>query len=260
MWDHEIALTTYSTPEVRTYVVNNLNVIGSLARHWNIRLSFHPDQFVVIASPNPEVATRGIATLESVAEITRLMGYTGWHPDGFAINIHAGAASVTTEQLRDAITNRLSEQARNLLTLENDEFSHNLYDLCQLKDVVAIVPDLHHEWINEGWYTGAGSNCMRDVLESWRGVRPKLHLAMSREHLIPDEVKNDQLLDLHDLVFRNGLTKSKLRAHSDSPWHTPTLDYARHFHEHFDIMWEGKDKNLGQEIIYNHYNNRNEND
>ncbi len=49
-----------------------------------------------------------------------------------------------------------------------------------------------------------------------------------------------------------GLTKAKLRAHSQSPWHEPTLDYAEQFAANFDIMWEGKDKNLGQEKIARH--------
>jgi UV DNA damage repair endonuclease len=254
MWDHPIAAPIYT--RMRGSIERSLRIIGDKAREVDVRLSFHPDQFVVIASPNPDVATRGIATLEKVAEIANLMGYNGWHDHGFAINIHAGAASVTTEDLRDTINNRLSEDAYNFLTLENDEFSHNLEDLCELSDTVAIVPDLHHHWISQGHPLPYESSFVSTVIQSWRGVRPKLHLAMSRQHLIPPEYLYEPL-PLALLIVNSGLTltKSKLRAHSDSPWHTPTLNYARQFADRFDIMWEGKDKNLGQQIIYNHFYN-----
>lgn len=253
MWDHPIAQEFYTSS--RGSMEAMLSSLGNCARRENIRLSFHPDQFVVICSPNPDVATRGIATLEKVAEIVRLMGYSGWHDHGFAINIHCGAASVTTQDLRDAINNRLSEDAYNFLTLENDEFSHGLDRLRLLKDTVAIVPDLHHHWVSSGFLLNFNHSAFDDVIDSWRGVRPKLHLAMSREHLIPDSLKDSGFFDVFTLINDYGLNKSKLRAHSDSPWHTPTLNYARQFWGRFDIMWEGKDKNLGQQIIYNHFNN-----
>jgi UV DNA damage endonuclease len=252
MWDHPIAEPVYA--DMRDRLEHGLRALGNCARAFGIRLSFHPDQFVVIASPNPDVATRGVETLNKVAEIARLMGYSGWHDQGFAINIHAGAASVTTENLRDAINNRISEDAYNFLTLENDEFSHSLEELCELSDTVAIVPDLHHYWIRQGHHLAIDSPLVQTVVDSWRGVRPKLHLAMSREHLIPQEYLGG-MLPLALLIVNTNLTltKSKLRAHSDTPWHIPTLDYARQFWDRFDIVWEGKDKNLGQQIIYNHF-------
>ena len=45
--------------------------------------------------------------------------------------------------------------------------------------------------------------------------------------------------------------KSKLRAHSRTAWHTRTIEYAGRFTE-FDLMWEGKDKNLGAAEIARH--------
>jgi UV DNA damage repair endonuclease len=253
MYGHAIASEFYN--EYRLNLIRTcLERTGNTARTHGIRLSFHPAQHVVIASPNPIAAENGIAELERVCQIAGWMGYTGWHPHGFAVNIHAGAASVTTQQLRDVITNRLSEQARNLLTLENDEFSHGLYQLCELSDVVAIVPDLHHHWISHGFHLTPTDPNLTSIIESWRGVRPKLHLAMSRHHLIPEGLYQDTSPDLITLLAL-GLTKTKLRAHSDSPWNAGILDYALQFWDQFDIIWEGKDKNLGQQIIYNHFIN-----
>jgi UV DNA damage repair endonuclease len=252
MYGHAIASEFYN--EYRLNLIRTcLERTGNTARTHGIRLSFHPAQHVVIASPNPIAAENGIAELERVCQIAGWMGYIGWHPHGFAVNIHAGAASVTTQQLRDVITNRLSEQARNLLTLENDEFSHGLYQLCELSDVVAIVPDLHHHWIRNEILLSPDDPSLTSVIESWRGVRPKLHLAMSRQHLIPEGFDVMGYRALQTLTDTHGLAKTKLRAHSDSPWNIRVLDYARRFWDQFDILWEGKDKNLGQQIIYEHF-------
>ena len=50
-----------------------------------------------------------------------LMGYVGaWHIDGAHINIHGGARAMGAEGLRKGLA-RLSQQARDLVTLENDE-------------------------------------------------------------------------------------------------------------------------------------------
>ena len=56
-------------------------------------------------------------------------------------------------------------------------------------------------------------------------------------------------LDLDALLQHTN--KSKLRAHSRTAWHTRTIEYAGRFTE-FDLMWEGKDKNLGAAEIARH--------
>ena len=51
----------------------------------NIRISFHPDQFVVLNSPDPEIVKRSIAELEYQTEVAEWLGAD-------VINIHGGGA------------------------------------------------------------------------------------------------------------------------------------------------------------------------
>ncbi|MBP7274689.1 MAG: UV DNA damage repair endonuclease UvsE, partial [Kiritimatiellae bacterium] len=64
-------------------VVARFRRCGALAREHGIRTGFHPDQFVVLNSPDEEIVRRSIRDLESQAEIAE------WtHAD--TINIHGG--------------------------------------------------------------------------------------------------------------------------------------------------------------------------
>ncbi len=50
-------------------IVDEFRRCGDLARRRNIRTGFHPDQFIVLNSPNEETVRRAIADLDAQAEI-----------------------------------------------------------------------------------------------------------------------------------------------------------------------------------------------
>jgi UV DNA damage repair endonuclease len=62
---------------------------GELARLNNIRLSFHPGQFCVLASDNPDVVTNSIQEFEYHCDMIRWMGY-GKEWKDFKCNVHIG--------------------------------------------------------------------------------------------------------------------------------------------------------------------------
>ena len=51
-------------PDVVQYLERNFSLVGDSARKNNIRLSFHPGQFTVLASDNPDVVNRSIEEFE----------------------------------------------------------------------------------------------------------------------------------------------------------------------------------------------------
>ena len=229
-----------------------LRYLGSYARQMDIRLSFHPGQFTILGSSNPRVVEDSIRELEYHTWLLTSMGYSGWHDHGVAINIHAGSKSSSLGVLRQNI-GQLSEACRNFLTIENDEFSWDLATLARdLGDIVAIVPDLHHEWIHCGHYAEPDSYVMDWVVESWRGVRPKLHCAFSREEILGERVTRDTLPNLAYLTGVLGLKKSELRKHSDGMWHPALMDYYAQFTDRFDIMVEAKHKQVAAQQLYDH--------
>jgi UV DNA damage repair endonuclease len=226
-------------PDTRAYCERAFGAVGDLARKNNVRLSFHPGQFTVLASDNPDIVNRSIEEFEYHADMARYMGYGKSFQD-FKINVHiSGRAG--TEGLRSAYK-RLSPEARNTITIENEEISYGLDDCLSISDIVPIVLDIHHHWIREGSYIDPTSDRVKRVVDSWRGVRPTMHYSISREDYLTEHA-GDTVPSL-DALIESGYKKQKLRAHSDFYWNTAVNEWALSFLNSHDIMCESKGKNL----------------
>ena len=97
--------------------------IGETARRLDVRLSFHPGQFCVLASENDNIVERSIQEFEYHADMARWMGYGRTFQD-FKINVHISGKRGPAG-IRNALQ-RLSPEARNCITIENDEMSWGL--------------------------------------------------------------------------------------------------------------------------------------
>ena len=226
-------------PDVKEYVSKHLAEVGRLARAHGVRLSFHPGQFCVLASDNDDIVRRSIDELEYHVDVARMMGYGQTFQD-FKINVHI-AGRRGPQGIRD-VYGRLTPEARNTLTLENEEYTHGLDDCLSLRDLVPTVLDIHHHWIREGEYIDVGGDSVKRVIDSWRGVRPTLHYSVSREDVLVGHCKYTE--PDHATLLAAGYKKAKLRAHSDYYWNAEVNAWAGQFTKHFDIMCESKAKNL----------------
>ncbi|MCH9633467.1 MAG: UV DNA damage endonuclease [Chlamydiae bacterium] len=108
----------------------------------NIRLSFHPDQFVVLNSPREDVVEKSIADLEYQGMMAKLLGAD-------VINIHGGGGyGDKPSALKRFAKNfqKLSQTVQSRLTLENDDKTYTPSDLIPLcKDLnIPLVYDVHH--------------------------------------------------------------------------------------------------------------------
>ena len=232
--------------DVVDYCSKHFSSIGDSARRNNVRLSFHPGQFTVLASDNPNIVDRSIEEFEYHANMAEWMGYGKTFQD-FKINVHiSGRAG--PQGIRSAYK-RLSTVARNCITIENEENSWGLNDCLSISDIIPIVLDIHHHWIREGVYIDPNSDSVKMVVDSWRGVRPTMHYSVSREDYL---VGFDPAIILdHQLLLEGGYKKQKLRAHSDFYWNQKTNEWAITFLNQFDIMCESKGKNLASMELYN---------
>jgi len=224
---------------------SGLEKLGILLVHITIRLSFHPGQFTVLASDNPGIVERSIEEFEYHTNMARWMGYGKKFQD-LKINVH-----ISGKQGPDGIRKayqKLSPEARNCITIENEENAWGLDDCLELADVVPIVLDIHHHFIREGEYIDASSDRVKQVVDSWRGVRPTLHYSISREDVL---VGHDPFtLPEMPLLLEQGYRKQKLRAHSNFMWNKPVNEWAYKFWENFDVMVEAKAKNLASFELY----------
>ena len=222
--------------------------IGETARANDVRLSFHPDQFVVLASYRVEVVNKSIQEFEYHADMVRWMGFGKQFQD-FKTNVHISGRR-GPQGIRE-VYGRLSPEARNTLTLENEEYTHGLTDCLSLSDLVPTVMDIHHNWIREGSYINCNDDLVKKVIDSWRGVRPTLHYSVSREDILIGH--SGSQLPNHGALIEAGYSKQKLRAHSDYYWNDEVNKWAASFNDRFDIMCESKAKNLASFDFYEKY-------
>ena len=218
---------------------------GDAARLYNVRLSFHPGQFCVLASENDDIVERSIEEFEYHATMAAWMGFARQFQD-YKINIHIagrrGPAGIR------AAYSRLTPEARKCITIENEEITHGLNDCIQLCDIVPIVLDIHHHWIREGEYIQASDDRIKSIIGSWRGVRPVIHYSVSREDVLVDHCPNT--LPDHKVLLETGHKKQKLRAHSDFYWNRAVNEWALTHNNWADIMCESKGKNLASQQLY----------
>ena len=169
-----------------TEIVNAFKKCKAFCRRHDLRTSFHPDQFILLSSPNPEVTQRSIADLLYQAEVAEWVGAD-------VINIHAGGAyGNKAEALKRLIRQirGLPQNLRNRLTLENDDRLYTPRDLLPVCEKLGIplVYDLHHHrclpdgrnvadttrealrtWDREPLFH------ISSPLKSWQGENPRNH-------------------------------------------------------------------------------------
>lgn len=243
-YTHDDYMPFYFQSDVVRFLELHLGKIGEYARANDIRLSFHPGQFCVLASENPQVVENSITEFEYHADLIRYMGYGKQFQD-FKCNVHIGG-KLGPQGIIAAIK-RLSPEARNCLTIENAEFTWGLDSSLELVDHCALVLDIHHHWINAGEYIEPTDARFKRVVDSWRGVRPTVHYSVSREDCLIDHDPTTKP-DLK-LLKSSGFTSAKLRAHSDYYWNSAVNNWALTFSPFADIMCESKQKNLASTAL-----------
>ncbi len=151
--------------------------VGERARSLGLRLSFHPDQFVVLSSPDGDVRRRSIEELLYQAEVAAWVGAD-------VITIHGGGGygdkPSALARLTRSIGN-LDEPLRSRLALENDDRVYGVGDLLPVcRDLgVPLVYDLHHQrCLGEALGIAASTAA---AVATWGGREPHCHLSSPRQ-------------------------------------------------------------------------------
>lgn len=219
-----------------------LRALGQRAKDQGLRLSFHPSQYTILNSADPELNRKSVWDIESQATILNLMDAG---PEGVII-VHVGGVYGDKPAAMDRWTatyKALPEAAKRRLVLENDDISYSAAEVLELhaRTGVPCVFDSHHFCCNNPEAADLGETA-RKFLATWpRGVRPKIHVSSPRTQM--REVKR-----------RNRKTK-KLETVALPPLWTGHADYNDPFafielmrkypaDAAFDIMLEAKSKDL----------------
>ena len=108
-------------------VLNLLDEIGKEYKkidYSGVELSSHPDQFILLSSANPNINSNSRIDLEIYAYMRK---YIPWN----LVNIHVGSAALGHLHHKNIFKkefNMLSMEAKNLISIENDEKSYGFLE------------------------------------------------------------------------------------------------------------------------------------
>ncbi len=247
-YSHPKVSAFYQDPTIQRRLIEGFAAIGDAARAANIRLSMHPGQYCVLGSDRPDVVENSIAEFEYHADMIRMMGYGRQFQD-FKCNLHI-AGKLGGEGTR-AVWARLSQEARHCITFENDEKTYGVDACLALADLAPVVLDVHHCWIHEDDYIDPHADRVARIIDSWRGVRPTMHLSQPHESLQELGLSAERKLEMPEVM--KVVPKRELYGHSARMWNQWTNEYVMQFLDRFDIMFESKDKNVATLEFYERY-------
>ena len=235
-----------SNPEIDFYGFDfcrsRMDEIGDLANAYGHRLTFHPGQFNVLGTPNPETLDKTLLELDRHAEILDILKQG---PNGVMVIHGGGVYGDKPASMERWVTNfgKLSDRAAHRLVLENCERSYSVRDCLTISDMIweryafslPVVVDSHHYTCYTKLHPDETQETMEsllpEVFATWqiRGIRPKFH------------------------VSEQG--SGRVGHHSDYVEEIP--DYMRSFPERFksglDVMVEAKHKELAIAKLYARY-------
>ena len=178
---------------------------SQLAKSHKVRLSFHPDQFVVLNSESERVVAASVHEMEHQAMVADLIG-------AGALTLHgggrAGGIAAAVDRLADGVS-RLSPKARAILALENDDRSFSPADIlpfCE-RSGIPFVYDVHHhrckpdelsiaEATNRGIATWGEREPWMHISSpknGWESSNPRLHADFIDPNDVPAEWLGQQM-------------------------------------------------------------------
>ena len=218
-----------------------LRAIGEKARRLDIRLSFHPSQYVLLNAPDSALVARSVADLAAQAEMLDRMELG---PEAVVVT-HVGGTygDVATSRARWVeVWPTLPEHVRRRLVLEHDDLRFSAADVLWIHEQtgVRLIFDYQHHWCLNPQRLDMVET-IRRILATWPdGVRPKLHYSSPRT-------------EFRSLKRRDRKTKRLKPVQLPPVWtghadFTNPFEFARFMRDceglTFDVMLEGKAKDV----------------
>jgi len=179
-------MSEYQLEELPKYdVISKLAaVVGETVSIAGMRISFHPGQFDVLASPNPNVVDKTIYDLDQHARIMDLMGLPQDHRA--PINIHVGGSygdKVTAMERFCENFKSLAPSTQARLVVENDDKASQFsvkdlyYGVYRVVGCPITFDHLHHRFC-----TGdlTASEAAHLAASTWQGFVPVQHYSSSK--------------------------------------------------------------------------------
>lgn len=172
----------------RNILKTDFEELGRVVKETGIRVSTHPDHFVLLNSPKKEVLDNSIKDLDYHCTMFELMGLG---PE-YKIVLHIGGMYKNKE---DSIKrfyegfSQLSDRIKSRIILENDDKLYTMEDVLNICKTLNIpmVLDIHHDICNPS--SVKVKELIGDVFNTWKGeiFPPKIHLSSPKS---PKEIRS----------------------------------------------------------------------
>ncbi|WP_082773677.1 UV DNA damage repair endonuclease UvsE [Hymenobacter sp. PAMC 26628] len=174
--------------------------LGDYIKAHNLRVSFHPDQFVVLNSPSPAIVQRSVEELIYQGSMLDLMGL-----DGTAkLQIHVGGLygdrELAISRFADVYAT-LPAAVRARVVVENDDRLFPLRDCLDLHartGVPILFDNFHHECLNHG---EPMHEALRLAAATWRPTADGVPM-MDYSSQAPAERKGKHTTSMVEELFR----------------------------------------------------------
>nr|MBF0223701.1 UV DNA damage repair endonuclease UvsE [Desulfobulbaceae bacterium] len=176
-------------------IINAFKACGIFSQKHDIRTTFHPDQFIILSSPNPDVVSRSILDLEYQAQVAEWV-------NADVINIHAGGVygdkpSALLRLIKTIET--LPDRVRKRLTLENDDRSYSPMDIlpeCTQLNIPMVYDVHHHRCLQDKLSIEAATE---ESLKTWE-CEPLFHISSPKDGWgASNPRKHHDFIDINDL-------------------------------------------------------------
>ncbi|GAB3637343.1 UV DNA damage repair endonuclease UvsE [Hymenobacter arcticus] len=202
-------IVPFGSHEVNTFpwrerFASEFRAIGEYVKQHGMRISFHPDQFVVLNSPDPAIVRRSVAELVYQGAMLDLMGL-----DATAkLQIHAGGAygdkGAALARWTETFHTLVPEAVKVRLVVENDDRLYSLRECLSLHDVTGVpilFDNFHHECLHHGEPMREG---LRLAAATWHPTRDGVPM-MDYSSQAPDERKGKHTDTLVPELFESFL-------------------------------------------------------
>ncbi len=189
----------------QTHFGPEFRALGQYIKAQGLRVSFHPDQFVVLNSPSPDIVRRSVAELVYQGSMLDLMEL-----DGTAkLQIHVGGLYGD----RELAISRFAEVYATLppavkarVVVENDDRLFPLRDCLHLHErtgVPILFDNFHHECLNHG---EPMAGALRLAAATWHPATDGVPM-MDYSSQAPAERKGKHTASLVEELFRGFLAE-----------------------------------------------------
>ena len=224
-----------------------LAALGALAKKYDIRLSLHPSQYILLNALDEEVARKSIKDLNAQA---KLLDTLGCGPEGVVVT-HVGGVYGDRVESKARFIRRyleLPDATKKRLVVENDDVSFSVSDVLEISAATGcpvVFDNLHHFCFNPEALPMA--EALTRALATWpENVTPKIHYSSPSTDFETTVEKEKGATGRERTVTK--LHSPRLKAHADfiNPlefvlfWQAVGADSLRDF----DVMLESKGKDV----------------